>query len=100
MSFIDGKPRVATQEDCKANWSCGKNGKYFRCHLCGHKFEVGDVWRFVYTNSTPGASGNPLVCAKCDGPDVVERWAAMCKEAHERFWSFTRPCGCMGDPDR
>lgn len=89
MSFIDQKPHVATEEDCRAPWGGVKNGKRFRCYMCGHKFVVGDTYRWVYTNDTPGAGGNPIVCVKCDGPDVKERWAAMCKEARTKFWSFT-----------
>lgn len=86
----DGRPWQVTEEDLRKPWYGGKNGKFFRCCMCGHKFELGDVARWQYTNSTPGASGNPLVCAKCDGPDVVQRWASMRKEAYERFWYFTR----------
>lgn len=89
MSFTDQKPWIVTPEDCAADWGGGKGGKHFRCHMCGHKFEPGDTARWQYTNSTPGASGNPLVCVKCDGPDVVERWKAMCTEAYGRFWWFT-----------
>jgi hypothetical protein len=88
MSFTDGKPRIATEQDCKARWSCGKPGERFRCCLCGHKFVVGDVWRFQFTNNIPNAGGNPLVCEKCDGPDVVERWKKMCEEYKTKFWHF------------
>jgi hypothetical protein len=76
VSFIDGKPRVATEAECKAKWSGRGPGTNFRCCLCGYKFKVGDVWRFQYTNSTKDAGGNPLVCQACDGPDLIERWRA------------------------
>lgn len=85
IDWTDQKPRVATAEDCRATWGGGENGKYFRCFLCGHSFQVGDVWRWVYT-----PRGNPLVCASCDGPDVVERWEAARQEARTRFWWLWR----------
>lgn len=94
MSFTDGKPRVATEEDVHANWSGGKDGKYFRCGLCGHKFVVGDYWRFVFTNNIPGAAGNPLVCKDCDGyhegVHVIERWKKMCEDSRTKYWWFNR----------
>lgn len=67
MSFTDGKPRRATEHDLKARWSGGKPGDFFRCCLCGYKFQLGDYWRWQYTNDTSGAGGNPMVCEKCDG---------------------------------
>lgn len=92
MSFTDGKPFVATEENCKAMWSCGKNGKYFRCYLCGHKFIPGDIVRWQFTNNVPGAGGNPLVCEKCDGTpeEVIEKWKKMNEEVKEKFWWFSR----------
>jgi hypothetical protein len=84
--FTDQKPQTATENDLKLRWSCGKPGERFRCYLCGHKFQVGDTWRFVYSNSTPGATGNFLVCDKCDGPDVLDRWVKHCEAARTQFW--------------
>ena len=92
-SFTDQKPRIATREDVHARWSGGATGKYFRCALCGHKFKVGDTWRFVYTNDTPGAGGNPLVCETCDGTreKVIEKWKALKIEFdNPKFWRFKR----------
>lgn len=97
MSFLDGKPRIATEEECNAQWMCGKRGEHFRCCFCGYKFKVGDYWRCQYTNSTPGASGNPLVCEKCDAPreELVAKWKAMHDEVRaiekdQRLWWFHR----------
>lgn len=73
--WTNGLPRVATEKDCATSWSGGKNGKYFRCSLCGHKFAVGDVWRWVYANDGSCPGGNFMVCQSCDGPDVKERRA-------------------------
>lgn len=75
-SFTDQKSRIATEKDCKAPWSGGKNGKYFRCYLCGYKFKVGDRWRWVHTNHTKDGVGNPIVCEKCDGTneEVIKKW--------------------------
>jgi hypothetical protein len=84
MSFTDQKPRIATEQDCAAEWGGGPNGKRFRCNLCGHKFVPGDVWRWVYGG--PVKLINFLVCEKCDGSDVMSRWVEANKELRERFW--------------
>jgi len=78
MSFTDQKPRVATEEDVKAAWSGIKDGKRFYCKLCGHQFQVGDVWRWVYA----GKKGllNLMVCERCDGVDVLDRWEQWWRE--------------------
>lgn len=91
MSFTDGQPRIATEEDCAAKWSGGRNGIFFRCKVCGHRFVVGDVWRFVYMTSGDGVIGgmgipNALVCGACDGPDVRARIVEHWREAVTRFW--------------
>lgn len=83
MGWTDQTPQIATEEDVHAAWDGGEDGKYFRCYLCGRKFTVGDAWRWVWSRF-----GNITVCAECDGPDVIDRWHAMQKEAQERFWWF------------
>jgi len=90
MSFMDGKPWVVTKEEEQHNWLGGANGKYFRCALCGWKFHAGDTARMQFTNNIQGAGGNPLVCAECDGPDVIERWKQMHKDVNEKYWWFRR----------
>lgn len=93
MSFTDGKPRIATEAETKLHWCSHGPGEFFRCGFCGHKFKVGDQWRFCYTNDIPGSGGNPLVCAKCDGPDeeVRARWKAKCEEwLSAKWWWFRR----------
>jgi hypothetical protein len=90
MSKLFGPLRPATQKDVKARWSCGRPGERFRCYMCGHKFVVGDLWRAVYTNDTPGAGGNPLVCESCDSPDIKERWIERSEEARTKFWWIYR----------
>ena len=88
--FTDQKPKIATKKDCEMEWSGGKNGKYFRCYMCGYKFVEGDYWRWVYTNDIPDAGGNPLVCKECDGPDVRERWRTHKKELRTKYWWVNR----------
>ena len=93
MSFTDGEPRIAAPNDLDARWMCGLPGQYFRCAFCGYKFKLGDYWRFHFTNSTPGAGGNPLVCEVCDMDDrkaLTEKWRAMVQEHEIRFWWFNR----------
>lgn len=88
MSFTDQKPRVATEKDCKAPWQGYNNGKYFRCYLCGHKFKVGDYWRWVFAGPMKGLC-NFLVCEECDCDDVADKWEAQNKEFDsEKWWWF------------
>lgn len=88
-NFTDQKPRIVTEKDIKAPWRGCKNGECFRCYLCGHKFEIGDIWRWVSISSKkyPGCT-NFLVCENCDGDDVKERWKNQNEEAKNRFWWF------------
>lgn len=84
-SFVHGAPQVATDKDLATKWSGGKPGERFRCYLCGHKFEVGDAWRFVYANGTPGTMGNFMVCKPCDVEPLAKMVAAV-EELKSRFW--------------
>lgn len=90
MSFTDGKTRKVTSEDLSYPWYGSSKAKKFRCRLCGHKFILGDDYRFVYTNykSSKCHYGNFLVCADCDGVDVIDRAVAQEKEADQRFWWY------------
>jgi len=91
MSFTDQRPRTATERDLATRWMGGKPGEYFRCCMCGHRFAVGDYWRWVYTNGTPGAGGNPIVCEGCDGMDVIGRWKAKIEQHYsDANWYFNR----------
>lgn len=92
-SFTNGKPRIATKEECSAKWSGGNPGEYFRCAFCGYKFQPGDYWRWQYTGDIPNASGNPLVCKECDdGPEETrKKWQEKCQEFRsDKWWWFTR----------
>ena len=91
-NFTNGKPWTVTKDDCKLPWGGGKNGKYFRCYLCGYKFVYGDVARWQFTNDVPGAGDNPFVCQKCDGTkdEIVAKWKKMAEEFGTRFWWFAK----------
>lgn len=91
---------VATEEHCRAPWLGAKNGKYFRCAFCGHKFVPGDKFRIVYTNDINGASGNPLICGGCDCPNEEARakWVEKCKVAYSDEWWWFHRSSC-GDCD-
>jgi len=90
MSFTDQKPRIATEEETRQPWSGGKNGKYFRCYLCGYRFIAGDQYRFVFGKNT----GNLIVCRACDGTneEVQEKWNKLHNEfsalAAGKLWYF------------
>jgi hypothetical protein len=64
--FTSGERMVATEHDCKlAEWS-GKTAGNFWCQTCGHKFVVGDGYRWIYANGHSPSAGNFMVCDNCD----------------------------------
>lgn len=75
-NFTDQKPHVATAQDLKRPFGGKRDGSRFRCYLCGHQFIEGDIYRWVYSNATPYAGGNPFVCSACDEGNerVIDRW--------------------------
>lgn len=89
MSFTDQEPRTATEADLNAPWSGGKRGEYFRCKLCGYRFQLGDYWRWIFIKGYT----NIIVCQKCDTPGVIEKWINVNKEwkhmkEESPFWWF------------
>ena len=92
MSFTDQKPFIVSEKDLKTRWGGGKPGEYFRCGLCGYRFCLGDTARWQYTNDTPEAWGNPMICEKCDGPreEIITKWKRMHEEAKSRMWWFCK----------
>jgi len=99
-SFANQKPRVATEKDCKARWDGIPDGKSFRCYLCGYKFKVGDVWRWIWGKGSYMQDGkkcgvtNLTVCESCDQSDKnglgpMERWIKLHEEySKDKFWTF------------
>lgn len=85
--FTMEKPRIADKKTVTAPWMGEPRGKHFRCHLCGHKFVVGDTYRLLFCQ---GPEGNCIVCEPCYGPDVKKRWAALYAEGQDRFWWMDR----------
>jgi hypothetical protein len=91
MSFTDGERRIADEKTVNAPWSGNK--KNFRCGLCGHKFVIGDGWRFLFTNDMPKAPGNPLICDSCfiDKDDARAKWQKKHEEINNgAYWWFFR----------
>jgi len=84
MSFTDSKFRIATEEQVNAELGGFVRGARFRCYLCGHKFVVGDYWRWVH--ATHKGLTNFLVCQSCDCDDVLEKWIKANEELEKRFW--------------
>lgn len=65
-SFASGKRMIATDHDCHvAKWS-GREAGNFYCQTCGHKFCVGDGYRWIYANGHSPSAGNFIVCDNCD----------------------------------
>ena len=95
MSWHDRKTFEVTAAHLTLPWSGHRDGRNFRCALCGHFFEVGDKARWIFTNDgkKDAPSGNPFVCDPCDGPeeDVRARLKAHTDEGLKRFWWGARP---------
>ena len=87
----------ATPEQCKLPWSGGKDGKWFRCYFCGHKFAAGDEFRWIFTNDGSSAGGNPFTCRKCfeenGGVDGLKRlWKNINEVVKVKFWWMAKHC--------
>jgi len=99
-NFTDQMPHVVSAEDLTRPWGGKRDGSLFRCYLCGHTFEEGDTYRWVCSNGTPGAGGNPMVCAACDArcdhrnEKVIEAWRVKHDEwkrmKRAEWWWFVR----------
>ena len=86
MSFTDQKPKTVTKKQYPGNWGGYKDGRKFRCYMCGHYFKIGDIFRWVLEIKNVV---NILVCADCDGPDIIDRWEKRLEEYNalrEKFW--------------
>lgn len=85
--FTDQKRRVATAADLVAPWGGYRDGRRFRCYLCGHHFKEGDGYRWIYV--CRAGCTNLIVCDACDGDDVVDRWVDRNAEFNSaKFWAF------------
>jgi hypothetical protein len=90
--------QIATEHNCNAKWGGAPPGERFRCGLCGHKFVVGEGWRFVFATGKLGiitrdgekfGLPNLLVCDTCDGLDVLDKWHALHIEFYgPKFWAL------------
>lgn len=93
--WIQGDPQRVEKKDLTLPWSGYRDGRRFRCGLCGHRFKEGDYIRFLFTNKEGLPGGNPFTCEACDGPDVLERWKqhwenykALLSELKNKYWKF------------
>jgi len=95
--WTNGKPFVVTDEHVTMPWSGYRDGRMFRCHLCGTFFKSGDVVRLVWCNGVKEARaagvhcGNVMVCCPCDGQDIYVRLAEHGRIGKERYWSMCDP---------
>lgn len=97
MSFTDGQPFEITEKHLATKWGGYKASKLLRCAWCGHTFQLGDLARWVYTNSEEDHSigGNPFICVNCDGSreQILEKLSAMSqayKAAEKTYWWFRK----------
>ncbi len=96
MSFTDQIRRTATAEDCRMRWRGEKGGVAFMCYLCGHKFQQGDGFRFVFSGGAnfeldgkKSGVTNFLTCDKCDTPKVIDDWVARNEEFYSpKYWAL------------
>ena len=91
--WTDRTPFVVTAPMLRLPWDGHRDGRSFRCALCGHRFAAGDAARWIFTNdgTKRAPSGNPFVCGNCDGTDdeVRAKLCALVEEAKAvlpRFW--------------
>jgi len=90
---LNTKLHTATEKEIKVRWDGGPSER-FRCYLCGHKFKLGDMWRWVYgdcrtvtdLNGKTWGVMNFMTCADCDGDDVLDRWVERNQEYYTKFW--------------
>jgi hypothetical protein len=78
MKLFNGD--VATEETLKLPWKGHRDGRWFRCYLCGEKFKVGDGFRAINSNySGSPFTGNPLVhnppCESLTDIEILKRLA-------------------------
>jgi len=88
VTFTDQKSRVATIEDLNGNWSGHPDN--FRCYVCGHKFQINDIWRWVCSKQI--GIPNFLVCQLCDGDNVQQQFAQQVAKAKEQLWWLLKDC--------
>lgn len=90
MRLFTQELQTTDEKTVARNWSGSPNGLRFRCKVCGHRFKVGDRYRFVYANGvgSPTKTGNFAVCEACNDTDEVllDRMAEIEEEGYRRFW--------------
>lgn len=64
--FTSGERMIATEHDCHVFSMVYRTPGNFWCHTCGHKFAVGDGYRWIYSNGHSPSAGNFMVCDTCD----------------------------------
>lgn len=95
--WINGKTFTVTEAMMSQPWSGFRDGRTFRCHMCGEFFKPGMDARFVWCNGVKEAReagvhcGNVMVCGACDGPDIYTRLAEHEQLGKKRYWHLVDP---------
>ncbi len=115
-NWTNGKPFIVTEAHMSMPWSGFRDGRMFRCHMCGEFFKPGDIARFVWCNNVNEAReagvhcGNVMVCSQprvdgapgplmtCDGPDIFQRLAEHERIGEQRYWHLMDPENCPPNP--
>ena len=115
-NWTNGQPFIVTEAHMSMPWSGFRDGRMFRCHMCGEFFKPGDVARFVLCNGVKEAReagvrcGNVMVCSHllvdvapgqlitCDGPDIFQRIAEHERIGKQRYWHLLDPEDCPPNP--
>lgn len=91
------KPFTVLTEHMMQPWSGYKDGRMFRCHMCGDFFKPGDTARLVWCNEIKEAidagvhCGNVLVCTYCDSPNIYLFLAEHERIGKTRYWNLIDP---------
>lgn len=94
-NWLRGEWTTVVAEDLTKSWLGGHKAAYFRCQFCGHKFEVGDEFRCIFTNfanwkETGIPGGNPLTCRVCNPDGTLEEMYEKWKEMHRALDVFIK----------
>lgn len=87
-NWLTGELHDVTADMMTLPWSGHRDGRNFRCGLCGHRFAPGD--QFSFNLAPAGCYGNFLTCGDCHGDDAIDRRKELVEEwegqIENRFW--------------
>lgn len=82
-NFTNQQPFTVTEKQAHTYWGFHRK-EGLRCYMCGCEIPEGSVARWIYAGGL--GTINFIVCASCDGPDVIERWKSHVETAKQKYW--------------